>query len=101
MLERMEKVDTVVVDKTGTLTEGKPAPGRGTARAWCQRDEIARGLRPASNRAANTPSPPRSSPGAKERGIDPARAEGFESVTGQGRTRPRGGPCKSCSATAR
>ncbi|WP_278258314.1 hypothetical protein [Nocardioides convexus] len=24
-LERMERVDTVVVDKTGTLTEGKPA----------------------------------------------------------------------------
>jgi Cu+-exporting ATPase len=23
-LERMEKIDTVVIDKTGTLTEGKP-----------------------------------------------------------------------------
>ena len=23
-LERMEKIDTLVVDKTGTLTEGKP-----------------------------------------------------------------------------
>ena len=33
-LERMEQVDTLVVDKTGTLTEGKPTrhggrPGRG------------------------------------------------------------------------
>ena len=28
VLEMMEKVDTLVVDKTGTLTEGRPACGR-------------------------------------------------------------------------
>ena len=27
-LERMEKIDTLVVDKTGTLTEGKPSWSR-------------------------------------------------------------------------
>ncbi len=34
-LEIMEKVDTLVVDKTGTLTEGKPTSDVG---CWCDRD---------------------------------------------------------------
>ena len=39
-LERMEKIDTLVVDKTGTLTEGKPkvtaiVPALGSTRATC------------------------------------------------------------------
>jgi heavy metal translocating P-type ATPase len=39
-LERMEKVDTLVVDKTGTLTEGRPKVTRIVAMAGFQEAEI-------------------------------------------------------------
>ena len=41
-LERMEKVDTLVVDKTGTLTEGRPRVTRIVAVSDVTTDEIAR-----------------------------------------------------------
>jgi Cu+-exporting ATPase len=57
-LERMEKIDTLVVDKTGTLTEGKPKVVSIVAAAGFQEADI---LRPASNAQANTLSLTRSS----------------------------------------
>ncbi len=39
-LERMEKVDTLVVDKTGTLTEGKPALVKITATKGFAEDDV-------------------------------------------------------------
>src|SRR5262249_4382996 len=41
-LERMEKVDTLVVDKTGTLTEGKPSVTTIIPTAGFQEDDILR-----------------------------------------------------------
>jgi len=82
-IEVMRKVDTLVVDKTGTLTEGKPklvtvAPAEGI-------DEPAL-LRMAASleRGSEHPLAAAIVNGAQARGIEPAEAESFESVTGQG-----------------
>ena len=82
-LERMEKVDTVVVDKTGTLTEGKPRlvtvePAPGFAA-----DELL-GLAAALEAGSEHPIATAVVAGAKERNAAPARVEGFESVSGKG-----------------
>jgi Cu+-exporting ATPase len=82
-LEIMERVDTLVVDKTGTLTEGRPrltsmvaAPG--TAEIDLLRQ--AAGL----ERGSEHPLAAAIVSGAVERGIEPARAEEFRSITGKG-----------------
>jgi Cu+-exporting ATPase len=84
-LEILEKVDTVVVDKTGTLTEGKPrvtsvlpAPGVDEAHVL----EIAAGL----ERASEHPLAAAILAAAKDRGIEIGTATDFRSLTGKGIT---------------
>ena len=61
-LERLEKVDTLVVDKTGTLTEGKPRLAEVAAVAPFPEDECTATCRRAWNRRASIRSRQRSSP---------------------------------------
>jgi P-type Cu+ transporter len=84
-LETLEKVNTLVVDKTGTLTEGKPRLESVVALApWPEAKllAMAAGLEIASEHplAAAIVS------GARARGVEPLRASDFKSVTGKGVT---------------
>lgn len=82
-LERLEKVDTLVVDKTGTLTEGKPAVVSVAAAEGIAENEvlaIAAGLEQGSEH----PLAAAILNAASERGIERLRIEHFESITGQG-----------------
>jgi Cu+-exporting ATPase len=82
-LERMEKVDTLVVDKTGTLTEGRPSltavePADGFAE-----DEILR-LAASLERKSEHPLGQAIVEAAEERGLSLAEAADFDSPTGKG-----------------
>lgn len=84
-LEVMEKVDTLVVDKTGTLTEGKP---RLVTVEPVEGFDGARLLRLAASleRGSEHPLAAAVVAGARERGAVLAEVRGFRSVTGQGVT---------------
>ena len=84
-LERMEEIDTLVVDKTGTLTEGKPkvvsiVPAAGFAEA-----ELLR-LAASVERASEHPLADAILRAARERNLTLAAVEGFYSPTGKGVT---------------
>ena len=84
-LEVIEKVDTVVVDKTGTLTEGKPRLVAVAAAAGFSEDEVL-ALAAGLERGSEHPLAAAVLAGAAERGVTPAHVESFQSVTGQGVT---------------
>jgi len=82
-LERFEKIDTLIVDKTGTLTEGKPRlvavlpePGHDEA-------EVLR-LAASLERGSEHPLAEAIVRGAEERSVEMVKAEDFEAVTGKG-----------------
>ncbi|WP_421697996.1 heavy metal translocating P-type ATPase [Ancylobacter sp.] len=82
-LERMEKVDTLVVDKTGTLTEGKPSV---TAIVPMEGFEEAEALRLAAavERPSEHPLAHAIVTAAQARGIDIPKVRGFDSPVGKG-----------------
>ncbi len=84
-LEIMEKVDTLVVDKTGTLTEGKPRLVMAQPAGYFTEEEILR-LAASLERASEHPLAEAIVLGAEERGIELAQTEDFASVTGKGVT---------------
>jgi Cu+-exporting ATPase len=82
-LEHMEKVDTLVVDKTGTLTEGKPAVTRIVTAEGFSEDEALR-LAAGVERASEHPLAHAIVAAAEQRNIAPAAVEDFDSPTGRG-----------------
>jgi len=82
-LERLERVDTLVVDKTGTLTEGKPrlstiAPAKGVTEPELL--AIAAGL----ERGSEHPLAAAVTAGATERNVVAEEVEGFRATAGRG-----------------
>ncbi len=82
-LERLEKVDTLVVDKTGTLTLGKPALTGVTSLGGVSEDEVLR-LAASLERGSEHPIATAILAGARERRVAAAPVEGFASPAGKG-----------------
>jgi len=82
-LERLEKVDTLLVDKTGTLTEGKPAVTRIELASRQDENELLR-LAAAVERASEHPLALAIVEAARSRGLDIPDVSGFDAPTGRG-----------------
>jgi Cu+-exporting ATPase len=82
-LERMEKVDTIVVDKTGTLTEGRPSVTSIVAMDGFSEHDLLR-LAASVERASEHPLALAIVAAAKDRGIPVPEVSDFDSPTGKG-----------------
>jgi Cu+-exporting ATPase len=82
-LEIMEKVDTLVVDKTGTLTEGRPQLVSLQVVDGFDENDVLR-LAATLERSSEHPLAEAIVRGAVDRNIELGSTDGFESITGQG-----------------
>jgi P-type Cu+ transporter len=82
-IEALGRVDTVVIDKTGTLTEGRPALTSVVPTAGADETSILL-LAAAVERASEHPIADAIVKGARDRGIESPAATGFESIPGTG-----------------
>jgi len=84
-IEVMRKVDTLVVDKTGTLTEGKPKLVSVTVPSDWDEEKLLR-LAASLERASEHPLAAAIVSGVQERGVELTKVESFDSITGKGVT---------------
>jgi len=82
-VETLRRVDTVVVDKTGTLTEGRPRVTEVVVEGGLEENEILR-LAAGLERLSEHPLAGAVLRAAEERGLEPVEVQGFESVAGKG-----------------
>jgi Cu+-exporting ATPase len=84
-LERLERVDTLVLDKTGTLTEGRPRLVTVSTLGSATEAELLR-VAAALEQASEHPLASAIVAGARERGVAPGPVEGFRAQPGRGVT---------------
>ena len=82
-LEQAASLDTVVLDKTGTLTKGEPEVVAIVTRDGVDENELLR-LSAAVERESEHPLAEAIVRAARERNLEPPRAEAFEAVAGHG-----------------
>jgi Cu+-exporting ATPase len=82
-IERFETVDTLFVDKTGTLTEGKPKLRAVVAREGFAEDEVLR-LAASLEKGSEHPLASAIVSGAAERGVQSVAVPDFTSISGKG-----------------
>ncbi|MGS2764195.1 heavy metal translocating P-type ATPase [Sinomicrobium sp. M5D2P9] len=82
-LERMNKIDVVIIDKTGTVTEGKPSVEKVVAAGDSDETELLQKII-SLNSHSEHPLAQATMRYAEEKGVEPNRVTDFESVTGKG-----------------
>jgi len=82
-IENFRKVDTLIVDKTGTLTEGKPKFDRAVAAPGFAEDDVLR-MAASLDQGSEHPLAHAIVAAARERSLALDKADGFESSTGIG-----------------
>ncbi len=98
-IENFRKVDTLIVDKTGTLTEGKPAFDRVVAVTGFSADEVLR-LAASIDQGSEHPLAAAIVRAAREKGLQLDKPEAFESSTGVGVRGKVGGKAVALGNTA-
>ncbi len=82
-IEQLRRIDTLVIDKTGTLTEGRPVFSDVRALAGLEATDVLR-LAASLEQGSEHPLAVAILDEAKSRGLQLASADNFESVTGRG-----------------